>query len=156
MKADLLRLALLTGGASLLGLAVNAGRQSPIPLMAVDGPGALPARAERITVEEWRRAMDQGRPWLLLDVRRAEAFQAEHAPWALSVPATSFVEAYQRLNLGSALKAAERVVVLCESASCPAGDRAAKTLAELGHAETRVLQGGWESYVKAGLPRVKR
>ena len=153
LRADLLRLACILAVTSVLGIGANALSRRPVPLLAADGPGALPDRASRISVNRLRRELGSGRALFLLDVRSSEGFKADHAPQALNAPAPEFLDRYRELGLSSVLKAADGVVVICEGGDCSAGDRVAKLLQGLGHPEVRVLEGGWEAYLRGGLER---
>jgi rhodanese-related sulfurtransferase len=151
---DLRRLAILIGSSATFGLLANALASHPVPLLSSDGPGGWPELARRVTAEELRRDIEAGRVFLLLDVRSEDSFRKSRSPRALNAPATSFVEHYQRLGLASILKAADGIVILCESGDCSSGDRVARTLAGMGHGSVRVLHGGWKAYCEAGLERM--
>jgi len=137
---------------SLLALGINAFSKNPVPLLAADGPGALPDRAPRIMAAQLKEAMAANKA-LVLDVRREETFEKAHPAHAINAPAENFIEHYGRLNLGAHIAAAELVVIVCDSELCPSGDRVAKLLESMNHKNVRVLQGGWEAYVAAGLEK---
>jgi rhodanese-related sulfurtransferase len=109
-----------------------------------------------MTVQVLERAWREGRALLLLDVRPEEDHGHGHPHQALHAPAKDFARHYQRLGLATVLKAAEGVVVMCASETCPQADRVAKELRELGHSSLWVLQGGWEAYRASGLEDVER
>jgi rhodanese-related sulfurtransferase len=150
---DLRRLGILVAASTALGLLVNALSATPVPLASADGPGAWQDLAERVTVSELGTMLTGGRGFLLLDVRGADAFQRSRSPKALNVPAPEFMERYGRPGLASLLKAADGIVVLCDSEACPSADRVARQLKDLGFRDVRVLQGGWKSYRASGLER---
>ncbi len=152
-RRDILRAALIVAGSAALSLSVNALSARPVPLLAGDGPGALPERAPRVGVVELQALLSSGEFVVLLDVRGAEPFASGRPAGALNAPAAEFLQHYPALNLR--LKAAAQVVVLCESEECPSADRVAKLLAELGHGNVRVLDGGFKAYSAAGLPLEK-
>ena len=151
-RADLLRAVAIAAVAVVLGLVTNALNEKPVPVLAHDGPGAPPEKAPRISPEKLASALNAGRAVIILDVRNAEPFRGGHPAEALNLPYASFAEHYQQLNLSTRLRAAEQIVLLCESERCPSADRAAKLLAQLGHTGIVVLHGGWEAYRAAGLP----
>lgn len=150
-KCELRRVLVIVAGASLIGLAGNALSGRPVPLLSADGPGAWPQRAARITIPELRDALAGHKAVLILDVRGDGPFRAGHPEAAVHAPYESFIDGYNRRGLAARLRAAEIVVVLCESDECPSADRAAKLLDDLGHAGARVLQGGWAAYRASGL-----
>lgn len=149
-KTEILRALMILGCGTVLALAVNAASKNPVPLLAADGPGALPERAPRITAEALKAALAANAVFVL-DVRHEETFAAGHPLGAVNAPAEDFMSHYGRLNLGPHLESAQTVVVVCDSELCPAGDRVAKMLAGMNHKNVRVLHGGWDAYQKAGL-----
>lgn len=151
-RVECLRALAILAAAALLALATNAFSDKPVPLLAPDGPGAPPERAPRISIDALKSALASQRALLLLDVRRPEIYAAAHPAGAKNAPAEEFLEAYTRLNLSTLLRAAEDVVLLCDSAQCPAADRVAKTLRTFKHDNVRVLQDGWVVYENSGLP----
>jgi 3-mercaptopyruvate sulfurtransferase SseA len=135
-----------------LALVTNAFCPRPVPLLAADGPGALPERALRISADDFRELLAARKASFLLDVRTAMSFRTAHAPDAVNAPADAFLQHYQELGLQSKLTAAEEIVLICEADDCPSADRVAKLLKEVGHPNIRVLYGGWSAYVKGGFP----
>jgi rhodanese-related sulfurtransferase len=135
-----------------LGLATNHFAAYPVPLLAADGPGALPERAERIGVDEFKKLTASRKAVLLLDVRRDEAFNAGHAAGSLHAAMDDFAAQYESQNLDQKLQAADVVVLICESDDCPSADRAARLLKDLQYPDVRVFYGGWSAYAGAGFP----
>ena len=101
---------------------------------------------------------------LLLDVRPAEAFAAGHLPGAVHVdlfgislidtdpaPMRSFLWIIEHL-LASRGVTAERRVVLYDIDSGMRAARAFWFLEYFGHQEVRVLDGGFQMWVRCGLP----
>jgi rhodanese-related sulfurtransferase len=146
---DVRRLAILIAGSTAFALLTNALGAHPVPLFG-EGPGHAPRLSTRMTVDEFRRGTGAGKLWLLLDVRAEEAFRQGHPEGALNAPAGEFLAHYRRLGLASILKAADGVVVLCESAECFSGDRVAALLEGLGPRPVRVLHGGWKAWRESG------
>jgi len=151
-KTDFLRAAAVVFFSAMLALATNYCCAYPVPLLASDGPGALPERAERIGVEEFKKLVASQKAVLLLDVRRDEVFNAGHAAGSLHTPFEDFAAQYERLNLDAKLQAADEVVLICESDDCLTADRAAKLLKDLHYPNVRVFYGGWSAYAEAGFP----
>lgn len=136
---------------SLVAFAVNALSAHPLSVWSKDGPGAWEETMPRITVGALREALRSRRSVVLLDVRSEASFAAGHPTSAWNLPADRLTEAYTRLGLRPVLRAADLIVVLCESRDCPAGDASARLLAHLGHDSIRVLYDGWRAYEKSGL-----
>jgi 3-mercaptopyruvate sulfurtransferase SseA len=149
--ADLLHALLLLLAAAGLGLAANALSRKPLPLLAADGPGALPELAPRLSAAELAAVKNKAGV-LMLDVREDKAFARGHAPNALHAPITRFLETMIGAEAGARVAAAELVLIVCDSGTCPAGDRAYKLLEPFGHKNVRVLEGGWPADEASGLP----
>jgi len=150
-KTECLRVLAVAAFSTVLALAVNFLSAYPVPLLASDGPGALPERAERIGAAAFKELLAAQPAVLILDVRRAEAFQAGHAAGALHVPFDDFPAQYERLNLDARLQGAAETVLICESDDCLSADRFAKLLKELQYPHVRVFYGGWNAYLDAGF-----
>ncbi len=87
---------------------------------------------------------------VFIDARAASAFEQGHVPGALNVP-----YAAGDTVLPPAVLARPRsgiVVVYCEGADCGSSLGLARILADGGFADVRVVMGGWEEWLKAGLP----
>lgn len=151
-RTEILRALAIFAAASILALGTNALSDKPVPLLATNGPGARPDRGPRISIAELKADLAAKKAILLIDVRHEEHFAAAHPAGAKNAPAENFLEAYSRLNLATLARAAEEVVVLCDSEKCPNADRVAKTLSTFKHDNVRVLQDGWDAYEKSGLP----
>jgi 3-mercaptopyruvate sulfurtransferase SseA len=151
-RSDLLRAAAIFAAAAVLGFSTNALRQKPVPVASSTGPGAMPEKAERVTVAElqqWRLAGSM----VLLDVRKEESFRKARPLDAINLPANDFTRYYGAL--APRLAAAERIVIMCESENCPLSDRVAARLKVLEHKHVYVLEGGWQKYLEANLPYVQ-
>lgn len=151
LRVELFRIAVIMAVSTALALINNYTSKHPVPLLAADGPGALPEMAERITTDVMREEM-KTQILLLVDVRGSEAFSNSHAYGSLNAPATDFMQHYQRLNLASKIAAVDGVVLICKDDQCPASDRVAKMLSSMNVKNVRVLHGGWDAYKKSGLP----
>jgi rhodanese-related sulfurtransferase len=151
-RGEFLRALAIVIVASLLGLGVNAFSAKPIAVLDPKGPGALPEKAPRIGVAEFKALREANAAMLLLDVRNPETVAGGAPEDSIHVPAHDFTAQYESLGLQGQLKGAEHIVVMCDSADCPAGDRVAKMLKDLRHENVRVFQGGWVEYRAAGLP----
>lgn len=155
LQNDWLRAMLIVILASVLALTTNAFSRKPVPLLSADGPGAPAEKGPRISVEELATALKKPKDVLLLDVRDGEVFAYEHPTGALNLPIMQFLEQLVALNVPERMVKAKQVVLVCDGEDCSASDRAYKDLSQLRHPNVKVLNGGWQAYVKAGLPTVK-
>lgn len=161
-RQEALRVLAVLAVSTALALLTNRFSQEPVPLLAPDGPGAPTERALRISIPALREALEADAVTVLVDVRAEEQFHAGHAAFALNLPYVShereFRELYREKRFGSRLAGADDIVMICESADCTVGDRAAKSLRALllssaGRApRIRVLHGGWQAYKNSDLP----
>jgi rhodanese-related sulfurtransferase len=110
----------------------------------VSWQSAIPA-SELVTAEQ-ARAWGESAIWL--DARPDEEFSRDHVPGALSLNEDRWSELLpQFLQVWSPEK---KIVVYCSAQSCNAAREVAERLrkeAQLPN-EIRVLQGGWEEWVK--------
>lgn len=149
-RREFLRAAGILIVAAVLGLGINIFSRHPVPLLAADGPGALPERWQRIGVEQYKLAEADRKSLLIVDVREPAAFAAGHPAGSVNAPANSFIEHY--LKIAPYIQGADIVVLLCDSDQCPSADRVAKLLHDAGHDNVRVLYDGWKAWSAANLP----
>ena len=144
---EFVRAGIIVAAACALGLAVNAVKAKPLAVLDPNGPGAIPnePRVSPVQLKEW---LNSKKNVLLLDVRNDDNYNLGHAPQSIHAPEPQFEENYRDQNLATILKAADEVVVLCDSSECPAADRIAKNLQDIGHTNVRVLQDGWRGYLQ--------
>ena len=157
LQSEIARVFLVLSTTSLAGLGFNALRNDPIQILSVQkpvrsGPGSL----ERMSPQELRDSISEGKALLILDVRGASAFSEGHIPGSVSAPEAEFIRSYQELGLDSMMRASDGTVVLCQSADCPAADRIANALRQFGHRPVWVLEGGWVSYQEEVLKELSR
>jgi rhodanese-related sulfurtransferase len=102
-----------------------------------------------ITVEEgeelWRTGVAA-----LVDARPPSVYAQGHVPGALSVPASG-----QEKPPASVIPSLSRegvLVVYCEGGDCQSSLLLAKRLSAEGFKDIRVMTGGWEAWLAAGLP----
>jgi len=147
---DLVRALCILALAASLGLILNTQKKHPVPVLDAAGPGALPDRAPRIAAKELQ-GMSRTTA-MLIDIREDEAARKGRPKGSFHAPMSRFIETLTEQDLIPRMNAADIVVLVCESADCPLADRAYKLLEPLKLANLRVLDGGWESYEKQGLP----
>jgi rhodanese-related sulfurtransferase len=87
---------------------------------------------------------------VFLDARNAGEYEAGHVPGARGVPAAAAGPALSR-DLRE-LPREGLVVVYCEGGECQSSLLLARKLEAEGFKDVRVMTGGWEEWVKAGLP----
>lgn len=116
------RVLILLGAVLVLAAAIVAVFMLRGPLSA--GPAAT---VSTITASDAREMMEDGRPYVLVDVRTEEEFLSEHIPGALWLPQAEF-----SARLADVLPDPEaRVLLYCRSGNRSA--EAALTLLELGY-----------------------
>ena len=157
--------------ATVIGIAQNAVRSSPIKLIqdgapvstvqkharaAVDTAGgasadttthALPEGS--VSLAEMKRLFDAGTVFIL-DARSPDAFAEGHLPGAINIP-------YDKLpdyiaTLSDEVPAEEKVVCYCWGPTCDFSDQLATELAFMGYRDVAVFTGGWEEWTAAGYP----
>ena len=100
-----------------------------------------------ISLVEFRRLMDSGKPLTILDVRTPAEFAQVHAVGARSMPLDELdpaAIAAQRHN------ADEAIYVICQSGA--RGAKACQRLQEAGVANVYNIEGGTAAWEKMGLP----
>ena len=120
-----------------------------------------------VTPEVLSRELTSGRPPLLVDLRPAEAFADAHLPGAVHLdlfgvssvdtdpaPLTAFFWIIEHL-LASRGVSHEVPVVVHDDISGIRAARAFWFLEFFGHQDVRVLDGGYNAWVRAGLPTTR-
>ncbi len=99
-----------------------------------------------ISLQHFKRMMEGGEPFTLLDVRSKEDYAKEHIKGARSLPLDELDKAK------GLFKPADSIVVYCDSFVCSASSSAAKTLASMGFTNVRDYKGGLREWKTNGLP----
>jgi rhodanese-related sulfurtransferase len=89
----------------------------------------------------------------ILDARAAGFFEKGHVPRARNLPVADAGDALPDWVLG--LPKAGPIVVYCEGGNCQSSLALARRLHDAGFGDIRVFEGGWEEWIKAGLPEEK-
>ncbi|HEX3123928.1 MAG TPA: rhodanese-like domain-containing protein [Rhodanobacteraceae bacterium] len=113
-------------------------------LISLAAPGAGPA----ISPEDLAGLLQHDVP-LVVDVRTPAEFRDGHMAGAINIPHDEIAGRWPALNVA----AEDEVIIYCGT-----GRRAGlaqQALETLGYMHTRVLDGGFEAWKKAGLPVVK-
>ena len=87
---------------------------------------------------------------VVFDARPKRLFRESHVPRARNLPATE-----SKLKIPPDLLELPRertLVVYCEGGDCQSSLALAKRLHDEGFKDIRVMTGGWEEWIKAGLP----
>ena len=82
----------------------------------------------------------------LVNVLGQEAFEREHIPGSINVPADEIDELEQRFDEG------KEIIVYCASPSCDASPKVARKLAERGFRRVVDYEGGMSDWRKGGQP----
>jgi rhodanese-related sulfurtransferase len=94
---------------------------------------------------------------VFIDSRSRQDFAAGHIPGALNIPVGE-LESERKTSAGTKLSEAlpfpedQVLVVYCEGGDCQTSVSLAKLIHERGFTDIRVLSGGWDDWVAAGLP----
>jgi rhodanese-related sulfurtransferase len=102
-----------------------------------------------ITLAEGEESWHAGAA-VFLDARTASAYDQGHVPGARSLPSSVAGPAFSR-DIRD-LTHEGTVVVYCEGGDCQSSLHLAERLEAEGFQDVRVMTGGWEEWVKAGLP----
>jgi len=140
---------LITLCGSALGLAVNALRPAGIPLVAPfpyqqDCPDKVAVPAGPTVSGAQARALVRAGRALLVDARPADAFAAEHAPGAVSLP-FSFIAPPAADRLAT-LRGHGALLVYDDSPGDKLAGLLAAQLRESGLGDVKVLSGGLAAY----------
>lgn len=81
---------------------------------------------------------------VFVDARLGEDFQAGHIPGAINVPVSATAE--QRSKMMRTVAKGARLIVYCESASCPYAPVVARRLSEDGFTNISIFRGGWREW----------
>jgi rhodanese-related sulfurtransferase len=100
------------------------------------------ARASDVRVVDSEAAValltEPGSPWLLLDVRTASEFEADHAPQAIHIPVDELPQRYQELGQ------TDHILCVCQAGGRSAA--AAQFLTSIGGAEIGNVEGGMSGW----------
>jgi membrane protein DedA with SNARE-associated domain/rhodanese-related sulfurtransferase len=105
-------------------------------------------RLARITVEELRQLIDDGKPPAIVDVRTGRFFAAQHIPGALRMTLDEIGDG-ARL---STLPLDGEIVLYCTCPNEASAASVARALMDRGFTRVRPLAGGLESWRAAGHP----
>jgi rhodanese-related sulfurtransferase len=86
---------------------------------------------------------------LFIDSRHTASYDSGHVPGAMSLPADEF-DGY-RVQFES-MPRSQPLVVYCDGEECNSSVAVAIRLTGMGFTNVRTFFGGWDSWVKAGLP----
>lgn len=92
----------------------------------------------------------QSRKTIFLDARYPEDFKAGHIKGAVNLPYEESEE-YAPQVLPK-LPKEEEIIAYCDGTECEESLLLARELRELGYEDIKVFFGGWQEWLKAGLP----
>ncbi len=87
---------------------------------------------------------------VVVDSRSQEEYASGHIPGAISIPLIEVKEGADYLF--NRLPPDRQIVVYCEGGGCQTSLALARILYARGYKNIKVFSGGWEEWLKAGLP----
>ena len=167
-RHDLRWFGLLAVGSLGIGLIINTLRAHPAALRYASPDARLGEAVARLPQINPSASTPTGWPAIGLDEfqelvlaheavavdARPEAFyRAGHVPGAFSLPREDFERGYAGVHVPLEANRAQPIVVYCAGADCKDSALVAGALSRLGFRHLRVYQGGWEEWLRAGLPQ---
>lgn len=107
-----------------------------------------PAKVPEVTAQEVKKMMEQGRPFVLIDVREPREFQICRIPGSTLIPLRELPKRMHELN------SADEIVVHCRTGQRSA--RAVELLMKAGFRKIHNLKGGvlaWADKVDPAMPK---
>jgi rhodanese-related sulfurtransferase len=92
----------------------------------------------------------QSRKTIFLDARYLEDFKAGHIKGAINLPYEEFEE--HAPGILPMLPKDEEIIAYCDGTECETSLLLARELREMGYENLTVFFGGWQEWLKAGLP----
>lgn len=120
---------------------------SALLVVAASG-AALATAATPQTVDAKQAAALQSSGALLLDVREADEYAQGHAPGSILIPLSQLQQRLQEIESDKN----KQIVLICRSGR--RSEQAQKLLEKAGFSATVNVEGGMNSWQKAGLPVV--
>ena len=159
----------------LLGLAINAFRAVPLPLvyqskterfLTSQLDAEIPVKypfpvVPEVSLEDLKTLM-RSSGLMLLDARPPPFYQRGHLTGALNLSEAAFRKDLERLQARLKAPGAKTFVVYCSEEDCDDGEIVAQALVQLGFGSAedgvtqgrviRVFKGGWDAWKAARLP----
>lgn len=142
--------------ASLIALAVNHWRETPLPLV---GDWSATARLTDREGKTLAIPLDQAKQLferktaIFLDARPQSLYEEGHISGALSLPWQDVTSAFT--EIAGELEDDQTIVTYCDGENCELSHDLAMFLKEMGFTDVRVLINGWTVWQDAGLPSRK-
>jgi rhodanese-related sulfurtransferase len=124
----------------------------PSPGNRVGIPRAFETRLPEINATEALRLYEAGEA-LFVDSRDSEDYDKDHIPGAASFPEREWAKLWPKMK--DRLPRNRLLVLYCYGAHCGLSTRQGKALLEEGYDKLVILDYGWDTWTKAGNPRVK-
>lgn len=142
--------------ASLIALAVNYQRESPLSLIG-DWSGSarltdLAGDNMAIPLNEAKQLFDQ-KAAKFVDARPQQQYDEGHIDGALSLPWQDITNKFMEST--AQLEEQDVIIAYCDGESCELSHDLAVFLKDMGFANVRVLVNGWTVWITAGLPTQK-
>ncbi|KJS00285.1 MAG: rhodanese [Desulfobulbaceae bacterium BRH_c16a] len=142
--------------ASLMAVAVNHWRETPLPLIddwsatarLTDRDGKTPA----IHLDQAKQLFER-KTAIFLDTRPQSQYEDGHISGALSLPWQDVTSAFT--EIAGELEDNQTIVTYCDGENCELSHDLAMFLKEMGFTDVRVLINGWTVWQDAGLPSRK-
>ena len=139
-----------------LGLAVNAGRPSGLPLIQDWNKTLKERAAERnsagivmMDLDEFSRTY-KNQDAVVIDARSHDFYSMEHIPGALNLPLEKADDLLPKILAD--IPPQKIIITYCDSATCEKGRELAEKLVGHGWGRAAVFIGGMMEWLDAGLP----
>jgi rhodanese-related sulfurtransferase len=138
-----------------MGLAINALRSAPLPLVGDWAHGTSPSRGEdgipTVPLED-ALAKFLTEEAVFLDARSTTDYQLGHIRGALNLPVHdgAFGERLQKFSLQVDLEV--ELIIYCDGIGCTLSPELASILKGLGYRDVKILINGWTEWIMAGMP----
>lgn len=138
-----------------MGLASNALRSAPLPLVGDWAHGTFPSKGEgdipAVPLED-AVAKFLTEEALFLDARSAADYQLGHirGAWNLPVHGGDFGERLQKFSLE--VDHEVELIIYCDGIGCTLSPELASILRGLGYRDVKILINGWTAWIMAGMP----
>lgn len=157
---DLIFVVLLGVASIALGLLVNALRPQPMPIIPVEPDVALSqsvgepfaadiAAPAYVDIERAMQVHNDGSV-LFVDARPKEFFDLVHIAGAVSLPRSTFANAYP--GFAKITPKDRPLMIYCSESKCVDSTVVARALLRLGYTRVQIFQGGWDEWDAAGQP----
>jgi len=162
LKRFVIFIAFLSALAVVVGFAVNAFRENPLPLLYKDKVERLEDAVARIQASEPKKAMSGELPEtvgheamkeivekgeaIILDARPELFHRLGHIPSALSLPRDEFEQGYKAIKEILEANKNRQLVIYCANDTCKDAELVCEALKKLGYTRILIYVGGWSEW----------